>query len=64
MRSIPGGVRTCHEWWLQGRRRSVRRGQLWNEFEHTRPLSDPELLDETPEVMLEQREQTPLAAEH
>jgi hypothetical protein len=55
----------CHEWWL--RRRSEERDasrQLWDEFEHTRPLSDPEVADEQPEVTLEKREPTLLAAEH
>jgi hypothetical protein len=54
----------CHEWWL--RRRSDE-GEVsrrrWDEFEHTRPLSDPEVADEQPEVTLEKRQPTPLAAQ-
>jgi hypothetical protein len=54
----------CHESWLR-RRREEREAsrQLWDDFERTRPLSDPEVTDEQPEVTLEKREPTPLAAE-
>jgi hypothetical protein len=55
----------CHEWWL--RRRSEEREasrRLWDEFEHTRPLSDPEVTKEEAEVTLEKREPMPLPAEH
>ena len=55
----------CNESWL--RRRSEQREasrQLWGEFEHTRPLSDPEVADEQPEVTPEKREPTPQAAQH
>jgi hypothetical protein len=54
----------CHERWL--RRRSEEREasrRLWDEFEHTRPLSEPEVTEEEPEVTLEKREPTPLATE-
>jgi hypothetical protein len=54
----------CHEWWL--RRMSDEdeaSRQLWDEFEHTRPLSDPEVADERPEVTLEKRDPPPLRAE-
>ena len=65
MRLILGGVRMCHEWWL---RRMVDEGeasrQLWDEFEHTQPPSDPEVADEQAEVTIEKREPTPLRAEH
>jgi hypothetical protein len=37
--------------------------ELWEEFEQTRPLSEPELADEETEVTLERREPTPLRAE-
>jgi hypothetical protein len=55
----------CHEWWLRRRaeeREASRR--LWDEFEDTRPLSDPEVIEEEAEVTLEKREPTPLAVEH
>jgi hypothetical protein len=55
----------CHEWWL--RRRSeeweVSR-RLWDEFEHSRPLSDLDVTEEEAEVTLEKREPAPLPAEH
>ena len=64
MPSILGGVAMCHEWWV--RRRAEERAasrRLWDEFGHTRPLSDPELIGEEAEVTLEKREPTPLAVE-
>ena len=54
----------CHEWWL--RRRSEEREasrRMWDEFEQTRRLSDPEVPEEEPQVVLETREATELAAE-
>ena len=54
----------CHEWWLRRRveeREASRR--LWDEFGHTRPLSDPDVIEEEAEVTLEKRESTPLAVE-
>jgi hypothetical protein len=55
----------CHEWWLRrwSEEREASR-QLWDEFEHPQPLSDREVSDEQPEVTLEKRQPTPLAAEH
>ena len=49
----------CHEWWLQlgSQEREVTR-RLWDEFEHTRQLSDPEVTEEEAELTLEQREPT------
>ena len=55
----------CHEWWLQ--RRSQEREEsrrLWDEFERTRQVSDPEVTEEEAEVTLEKREQTLVPAEH
>ena len=52
----------CHDWWYQRKleeREASRR--LWDEFEQTRPLSDVETSDEDADVVLEKREQTPLA---
>ena len=54
----------CHERWLRRRfeeREASRR--TWEEFEQTRPLSDPEVTEEEPEVTLEEREPTPLGNE-
>jgi hypothetical protein len=54
----------CHEWWLQRRaeeREASRR--LWDGFGHTRPLSDPDVIEEEAEVTLEKRESAPLAVE-
>jgi hypothetical protein len=54
----------CHEWW-QRRMREEREAsrELWDEFERTRPLSDPEPQREDPEVKLEQPGTKPVAAE-
>ena len=52
----------CHEWWLRHEfeaREDSRR--LWEEFEHTRPLSESERTEHEPEVTLQEREKTPLA---
>jgi hypothetical protein len=52
----------CHEWWQRRRfeeREASRR--TWDEFERTRPLSDPEVTEEEPEVTLEKPETAPLA---
>ncbi len=54
----------CHEFWLRRRfqeREASRR--MWDEFERTQPLSDPEVADEQPEVTLEERDAATLAAE-
>ena len=55
----------CHEWWLRRRfdEGEVSR-QLWDEFDHSRPLSDAWVADEQREVTLEKREPTPVAAQH
>ena len=52
----------CHEWWLrrmQDEREESR--ELWNEFQQTRPLSDPEPADEEAEIRLEQAKPEPVA---
>lgn len=54
----------CHERWL--RRRSEEREasrRLWDEFDQTRPLSEPEVTEPEPEITLEEVEPTPLAAD-
>lgn len=61
--SILGGLAVCDEWWFQRRaeeREASRR--LWEEFEQTRPLSDPEVTEEEPEVTPEKPETTRLTA--
>jgi hypothetical protein len=60
----PGGISMCHEWWMRRRyeeRESSRR--MWDEFERTRPLSDPEVTEEEPEVILETEDAPQFAAE-
>jgi hypothetical protein len=53
----------CLEWWMWSRYREAEEGgRLWDEFERTRPVSEPERPDER-EVTLEECERTPSAAE-
>ena len=52
----------CHESWFHRRdeeREASRR--MWEEFERTRPLSDPQLPEEEREVILEEPETPRLA---
>jgi len=54
----------CHEWWqrrMQQEREASRK--LWDEFEQTRPVSDPEQADEEAEVTLENPAWPPVVAE-
>lgn len=52
----------CEEWWMWRRWREAEAGhRLWDEFERTRPVSEPDLTDER-EVTLDEREETPTAA--
>jgi hypothetical protein len=53
----------CHESWWWRRRYEERDAsrELWDEFEQTRPLSDPEPADEEAEITLE-RSDTDLVA--
>jgi hypothetical protein len=54
----------CEEWWMWHRRREAEEGRrLWDEFERTRPVSEPPATSEEPEVTLEEREATPAPAE-
>ena len=54
----------CHErWWRRFYEEREASRQLWDEFEHPRPLSDPKPTDEEAEVTLEQRDAKPVAAE-
>ena len=54
----------CHEWWwrrMYEQHEASR--ELWDEFEQTRPLSDPnEGEEEVVEVSLERPEPAPVAA--
>ena len=53
----------CHEWYWRHKleeREASRR--MWDEFERTQPLSEPEVPEEAPEVTLEQDQSTPVAA--
>lgn len=54
----------CHEWWMrrmQEEREADRK--LWDEFERTRPLTDPQPDDEEAEITLERPDTQPVAAE-
>ncbi|MBV8710272.1 MAG: hypothetical protein JOY56_00740 [Solirubrobacterales bacterium] len=54
----------CEEWWFRRRHEEDEASRrMWDEFERTRPLSDPEVTQEEPEVILEKPEATPLAAQ-
>jgi hypothetical protein len=54
----------CHEWWLRrGSEEGEASRRLWDEFEHPRPLRDPEVTEEEPEVTLETRDPMPLLAD-
>jgi hypothetical protein len=55
----------CEGWWMwrRGRREAEEDRWLWDEFERTPPVTEPERPDERV-VTLEEREATPTAAEH
>ena len=54
----------CHDWWLKRRfEEGETSRELWDEFERTRPLTEPEQTEKETEVTLERREPTPLARE-
>lgn len=54
----------CHDrWFLRMQREREESRRLWDEFEQTRPLSDPEPAEEDPKVTLERRETDPVAAD-
>lgn len=54
----------CHDWW-QWRAYPEREAsrKLWDEFERSRPLSEPEPEDEDAEVTLEASDAEPAGAE-
>jgi hypothetical protein len=48
----------CEEWWMWRRRCEAEKARrLWDEFERTRPIGEPERMDKR-ELTLEQREAT------
>lgn len=52
----------CHEWWMrrmQDEREASR--ELWDEFDQTRPPSDPDPAEEDTEITLEHSEPQPVA---
>jgi hypothetical protein len=52
----------CHEWWqmrMYEQREASRK--LWEEFERTEPLSEPEPAEEEIELTLEEPEEQPAA---
>ena len=54
----------CHErWWRRMYEQQEASRGLWDEFEQTRPLSDPEESEEQVEVSLERPEPEPVATD-
>jgi len=54
----------CHEWWMRRRFEEAEEGRgLWEDFERTRPVGEPEVTVEEPEVTLEEREAVRAPAE-
>jgi hypothetical protein len=54
----------CHEWWMSRQLDEAEEGRrLCDEFERTRPLTEPEVALDEPEVTLDEREGTPTPAE-
>lgn len=53
----------CNEWWIrrQTEEREASR-RMWEEFERTRPLSEPGVTEEEPEVSLEEPQTARLTA--
>lgn len=53
----------CEEWWFRRRHEEAEASRrMWDEFDRTRPLCDPEVTEDEPEVVLEKPEASPLAA--
>jgi hypothetical protein len=62
--AILGANATCHEsWWRREYDEREASRELWDEFERSRPLSDPDVADEEDEVGLEQPDPRPMAAD-
>jgi hypothetical protein len=54
----------CHDWWMRrrvGETEETRR--LWDEFERTPPVSEPEMTADDRDVTLERDSATPTPAE-
>ena len=56
----------CHEslWWRRRYEEREASRELWDEFEQTQPLSDPDADDKEAEVTLERPESKSISAEH
>jgi hypothetical protein len=56
-------LRMCEEWWMWRRRHEAEETRrFWDEFDRTPPVREPERADEY-DVTLEERDETPTAAE-
>ena len=55
----------CHEsmWWRRRYEEREASRELWDEFEQTRPLSDPEPTHEEAEITLEASDGEPVVAD-
>lgn len=54
----------CNEWWMRRRGEQAEEARrMWDEFERTRPVSEPQVSEDEPEVRLDEREEQPAAAE-
>jgi hypothetical protein len=61
--STTGGLAVCEEWWFRRRAEEAEASRrMWDEFERTRLLSDPEVTEEETEVTLEKPQTVRLAA--
>ncbi len=56
----------CHEswWWRRRYEEHEASRELWDEFEQTRPLSDPDGADEDPKITLERSNTDQVVSEH
>ena len=54
----------CHEWWSRRMHEEHEADrELWDEFERTTPLNDPQPVDEEAEIRLERPEAEPLRSQ-
>jgi hypothetical protein len=54
----------CNERWMRRWPDESREGRrLWDEFERTSPVTQPEMPADEPEIKLEERNETPTVAE-
>ena len=55
----------CHEssWWRRRYEEREESRELWDEFEQTRPLSEPRPAEEETDVRLEEPQPRPVAAD-